>query len=63
MVGKIVVVQTMRNNQVAFLRRLPDENNVPAVQVIIIKHITHIIAKWSNEISQKYISCTGDLYI
>ena len=62
MVGKIVVVQTMRNNQVAFLRRLPDENNVPAVQVIII-HITHIIAKWSNEISQKYISCTGDLYI
>lgn len=34
-VGKSVVVQTNRSNQVAFLRRLPDENRIPTVQVCI----------------------------
>ena len=34
-VGKSVVVQTNRSNQIAFLRRLPDENCIPTVQVFI----------------------------
>ena len=32
-VGKIVVVETKRKNQIAFLKRLSDENGIPKVQV------------------------------
>ena len=34
-VGKIVVVETKRKNQVAFLKRLSDENGTPKVQVYV----------------------------
>lgn len=46
-VGKIVVIQTQRNNQVAFLKRLPDKNEIPAVQVckinVYYKAIVNIV--------------------
>lgn len=35
--GKIVVVQTNRSNQVAFLQRLPDENHTPNCSDLYIK--------------------------
>ena len=34
-IGKIVVIETKRNNQVAFLKRLSDANGIPKVQVCI----------------------------
>ena len=35
-VGKAVVVETKRKNQIAFLIRLSDENGIPKVQVQLI---------------------------
>ena len=38
-VGKSVVVQTNRSNQVAFLKRSPDENRIPYIQVCMLIYI------------------------
>ena len=40
-VGKIAVVETKRKNQVAFLKRLSDENGTPKVQVCTYMHTSN----------------------
>jgi len=61
-VGKIVVIQTKRNNQVAFLKRLPNENEIPAVQVstVCLEH-HNVIFYLDMTIEIKFISYTYTL--